>query len=161
LRAPGTTVGRLQPGAQADLVVINAKRGASPFPTIVQATEEDIDLVVISGQRRYGTPDLMGAANTVTMLTVADRSMRLSLSQPSDSTQAWEWSEVIDRMEEVRAHPKREVEAATAMYARWAGRLDDRDAPLRLALDICRLASHRSAVCPRISTSWCFRRCSH
>jgi hypothetical protein len=72
---------------------------------------------VISGHRRYGTPDLMGAANTVTMLTIADRSMRLSLSQPSDSTQAREWSEVIDRMEEVRAHPNREVEAATAMYA--------------------------------------------
>jgi hypothetical protein len=62
--------------------------------------------------------------------------MRLSLSQPSDLTKAWDWSEVIDRMEEVRAHPKREVEAANAMYARWAGRLDDREAPLRLALDM-------------------------
>jgi cytosine/adenosine deaminase-related metal-dependent hydrolase len=135
-RAWNRQIGRLQTGAQADLVVINAKQGASPFSTIVQATEEDVDLVVISGQCRYGTPDLMSTATTVTTLTVAGRTMRLSLSQPSDSTQAWEWSEVIDRMEEVRAHPKREVEAATAMYARWAGRLDDRDAPLRLALDM-------------------------
>jgi len=116
--------------------VINAKRGTSPFPTIVQATEDDIDLVVISGQRRYGTPDLMSAASTVTTLPVAGRPMRLSLSQPSDLAKAWEWSEVIDRIEEVRAHPKREVEAANAMYARWAGRLDDREAPLRLALDM-------------------------
>jgi 5-methylthioadenosine/S-adenosylhomocysteine deaminase len=135
-RAWNRQIGRLQPGAQADLVVINAKRGTSPFPTIVQATEDDIDLVVISGQRRYGTPDLMSAATTVTTLPVAGRPMRLSLSQPSDLAKAWEWSEVIDRIEEVRAHPKREVEAANAMYARWAGRLDDREAPLRLALDM-------------------------
>jgi 5-methylthioadenosine/S-adenosylhomocysteine deaminase len=52
------------------------------------------------------------------------------------SGSAFIYPEVIDRMEEVRAHPKREVEAANAMYARWAGRLDDRDAPLRLALDM-------------------------
>ena len=78
----------------------------------------------------------MSSASTVTALTVAGRTMRLSLSQPSDLTKAWDWSEVIDRMEEVRAHPKREVEAANAMYARWAGRLDDREAPLRLALDM-------------------------
>jgi 5-methylthioadenosine/S-adenosylhomocysteine deaminase len=44
-RAWNRQIGRLQPGAQADLVVINAKRGPSPFPTIVHATEEDIDLV--------------------------------------------------------------------------------------------------------------------
>jgi 5-methylthioadenosine/S-adenosylhomocysteine deaminase len=62
--------------------------------------------------------------------------MQLSLSQPSSPTEAWQWSEVIDRMEEVRAHPKREVEAANAMYARWAGRLDDLEAPLRLALGL-------------------------
>jgi 5-methylthioadenosine/S-adenosylhomocysteine deaminase len=135
-RAWGRQLGRLQPGAQADLLVINAKRGADAFRTIVEATEEDVDLVVINGQRRYGTPDLMSGANTVTTLTVGSRPMQLSLSQPSDASKAWEWSEVIDRMEEVRAHPKREVEAANAMYARWAGRLDDRDAPLRLALDM-------------------------
>ena len=135
-RAWGRQVGRLQTGAQADLVVINAKRGADAFRTIVEATEEDVDLVVINGQRRYGTPDLMSGASTVTTLTVGGRPMQLSLSQPSDATKAWEWPEVIDRMEEVRAHPKREVEAANAMYARWAGRLDDREAPLRLALDM-------------------------
>jgi 5-methylthioadenosine/S-adenosylhomocysteine deaminase len=135
-RAWGRQIGRLQRGAQADLLVINAKRGADAFGTIVEATEEDVDLVVINGQRRYGTPDLMSGASTVTTLTVGSRPTQLSLSQPSDATTAWEWSEVINRMEEVRAHPKREVEAANAIYAQWAGRLDDRDAPLRLALDM-------------------------
>jgi 5-methylthioadenosine/S-adenosylhomocysteine deaminase len=135
-RAWGRQVGRLQPGAQADLVVINAKRGADAFGTIVRSTEEDVDLVVIDGQRRYGTPELMTGASTMTTLTVGERSMQLSLGQPSDTTKAWEWLEVIDRMEEVRAHPKREVEAANAMYAGWAGRLDEVGAPLRLALDM-------------------------
>ena len=78
----------------------------------------------------------MSGASTATTLTVAGRPMRLSLSQPSEANKAWEWSEVIDRLEEVRAHPKREVDAANAMYASWAGRLDDREAPLRLALDM-------------------------
>jgi 5-methylthioadenosine/S-adenosylhomocysteine deaminase len=135
-RAWGRQIGRIQPGAQADLLVINAKRGASAFPTIIQATEDAVDLVVINRQRRYGIPELMSGASTMTTLTVAERTMQLSLSQPSSPTEAWQWSEVIDRMEEVRAHPKREVEAANAMYARWAGRLDDLEAPLRLALDI-------------------------
>ena len=135
-RAWRRQVGRLQPGAQADLVVINAKRRADAFRTIVRATEDDVDLVVINGERRYGTQDLMTGANTMTTLTVGGRAMQLSLGQPSDLTKAWEWPEVIDRMEEVRADPKREVEAANAMYARWAGRLDDREAPLRLALDM-------------------------
>ena len=136
-RAWGRQVGRLQPGAQADLLVINAKRGADAFRTIVRATEDDVDLVVIDGRRRYGTPELMAEASTVTTLAVGGRpAQQLSLNQPSDASKAWKWSEVVDRMEEVRAHPKREVEAANAMYARWAGRLDDREAPLRLALDM-------------------------
>ena len=95
-----------------------------------------MDLVVISGLRRYGIPKLMSGASTETTLTVAGRRMQLSLSQPGDASKAWEWSEVIDRLEEVRAHPRREVDTANAMYARWAGRLDDREAPLRLALDM-------------------------
>jgi 5-methylthioadenosine/S-adenosylhomocysteine deaminase len=135
-RAWRRQVGRLQPGAQADLVVVNAKRRVDAFRTIVRATEDDVDLVVINGERRYGTQALISGVSTMTTLTVGGRAMQLSLGQPSDLTKAWEWAEVVDRMEEVRAHPKREVEAANAMYARWAGRLDDREAPLRLALDM-------------------------
>jgi 5-methylthioadenosine/S-adenosylhomocysteine deaminase len=135
-RAWPRQIGRLQPGAQADFLVIKAKRRADAFRTIVRATEDDVDLVVIDGRRRYGTPELMSGDSNLTTLTVGGRPMHLSLGQPSDTTQAWDWAEVIARMEEVRAHPKREVEAANAMYARWAGRLDDGDAPLRLALDM-------------------------
>jgi 5-methylthioadenosine/S-adenosylhomocysteine deaminase len=108
--------------------------------------------VTIDGIPRYGTPALTAAALPaavavmtaafgpqppgMTTVQVGDRSMRLLLTQPSNPSAGWEWAEVIERLEEVRANPKREVEAAQAMYARWAGRLDDPDAPLRLALDM-------------------------
>ena len=117
--------------------MINAKRGADAFRTIVRATEDDVDLVVIDGRRRYGTPELMSGASTVTTLTVGGRpTQQLSLSSAKRCLQGLGVVRGVDRMEEVRAHPKREVEAANAMYARWAGRLDDREAPLRLALDM-------------------------
>jgi 5-methylthioadenosine/S-adenosylhomocysteine deaminase len=151
-RAWDRQVGRLQPGAQADLLVIDAKKNASPFPTVVQSTEDDVELVVIDGIPRYGTPQLSASALTaaanvtstavgpslpgMTSIRVGSRSMRLLLTQPSHPLQTWEWSEVVDRLDEVRQNPRREVEAAQAMYARWAGRLDDADAPLRLALDM-------------------------
>jgi 5-methylthioadenosine/S-adenosylhomocysteine deaminase len=135
-RAWGRQVGRLQPGAQADLVVIQAKRGADAYPTIVAATEEDIDLVVIEGRPRYGTRELMAGADHATEVPVGTRSMLLSLSQPDAPDKPWEWSVVLERMEEVRANPRREVEAAQAILAGWAGRLDDHAAPLRLALDM-------------------------
>ncbi|HSU37022.1 MAG TPA: amidohydrolase family protein [Propionibacteriaceae bacterium] len=130
-------VGRLQPGAQADLVVINAARAASPFRTIVAATEDDVDLVVVDGQPRYGTPDLMAGVSPSTTLPVNGRSMRLGLSQPSDPNQAWEWDEVLERLEEVRANPKREVEASLQACA-FAARTQDGPVPslLRLALDM-------------------------
>jgi 5-methylthioadenosine/S-adenosylhomocysteine deaminase len=151
-RAWGRQVGRLQPTAQADIVVLKAKQGADAFSTIVASTEDAVDLVVIDGIPRYGSPELTAKATPAaagvmaaafgprqpgtTTVQVGDRSMRLLLSQPSDPSSTWEWSEVIDRLEEVRANPRREVEAAQAMYGRWAGRLDDPDAPLRLALDM-------------------------
>ncbi len=55
-------LGRLQPGAIADLVVIHAKPRAVAFHTIVKATEVDVELVVIDGRPRYGTPALMTAS---------------------------------------------------------------------------------------------------
>ena len=46
-----------QPGAIADLVVIERRRGPDAFSTIVAATERDVQLVVVGGQPLYGTTD--------------------------------------------------------------------------------------------------------
>lgn len=141
-RAWGRQVGRLQPGAQADVLVLHATARAKPFRAVVDATEDDVRLVVVDGQPRYGTAALMAAATpgtappAPTPVPVGARSMRLALTRPADGGATWAWSDVVDRLEEVRADPRGSIEQAQARYARWAGRLDQREAPLRIALDM-------------------------
>ncbi|QDW61900.1 amidohydrolase family protein [Oerskovia sp. KBS0722] len=137
-RGWGRQTGRLQPGALADVLVLRAERGADPFATVVAATEEDVDLVVIDGVARYGTPALTAAAGApdLTALAVGSRDMRLSLTHPDDGTTPWEWDDVVDRLEAVRADPQAQITAAQARAAAWAGSMSDEGAPLRLALDM-------------------------
>jgi len=137
-RAWPVQVGRLQPVAAADVLVLKAKQGADPFATIVNATESDVQLVVIDGRPRYGTTTLMTAAGaTPTTEVVVGTEKRLaSLTRPQDTTKGWEWEDVVTRLEKVRANPKRAIQKAQTALAAWAGRLDDAAAPLRLALDM-------------------------
>jgi len=130
--------GRLQPGAAADVTVIAAPARAEPFGAVLKATEGDVQLVVVNGAARYGTPALMtaAAARTVTTLTVAGHKRALSLPDPADPARAWPWKRVLARLEQVRADPKREIEHGQARLAEWSGILDRPDAPLRLALDM-------------------------
>jgi 5-methylthioadenosine/S-adenosylhomocysteine deaminase len=131
-------VGRLQPGAIADVVVIAAKRTTRPYARVLDATEADVELVVVEGRPRYGTAKLMQAASSgpSTSITVAGQRRSLALTRPDDTTAGWEWSAVVDRLEEVRADPAGEIRQAQGRLAAWAGRLDEREAPLRLALDM-------------------------
>jgi 5-methylthioadenosine/S-adenosylhomocysteine deaminase len=138
LRSWGRQVGRIQPGAFADIVVIKAKAGVNPFRRIVGATERDVELVVIDGRPRYGTVERMTEANAdpVTPITVAGEDRRLALTQSDDRGSGWIWQDVLTRMEEVRADPATAIRDAQRALAKFAGRLDDTDAPLRLALDM-------------------------
>lgn len=138
-RAYGRQLGRIQPGALADLVVIRASRSTEPFHRVVTSTEDDVHLVVVGGIPRYGTPALMSLAPTTTSLTVHGRSMRLSLARPDDAGTAWDWGDVVGRMEEVRADPRQAIEDATAAMADAADLADSTPGvppPLRLALDM-------------------------
>jgi cytosine/adenosine deaminase-related metal-dependent hydrolase len=134
-RAYDRQLGRLQPGAVADILVLRAGRSAEPFHRIVTATEDDVDLVVVGGLPRYGTPALMGTATTPSTVNVGSRSMVLSLARPDAAGSAWSWDDVVDRMEEVRADPRRAIEDAQGRYAD-ASRHPEREQPLRLALDM-------------------------
>jgi 5-methylthioadenosine/S-adenosylhomocysteine deaminase len=131
-------IGRLQPGAIGDLVVVRAAAQADPFATLVAATEADVELVVIAGRPRYGQGALMTAAGAKATTTVelAGRRRALALTRSDDPGAPWSWEEVVDRLEEVRADPKGEVERARNALAPWAGRQHDPGAPLRLALDM-------------------------
>jgi hypothetical protein len=75
-------------------------------------------------------------AQAPTTVEVTGEQRALALDRPDDPTATWPWEEVIARLEQVREDPKREIEAARALLAQWAGRLDHREAPLRLALDM-------------------------
>jgi 5-methylthioadenosine/S-adenosylhomocysteine deaminase len=138
LRGWGRQVGRLQPGAIGDLVVVAASRRASPARTVVRATERDIRLVVVDGQARYGEGALMAAAGVTatTTLEVAGETRHLALHRPGEPSAVWEWDEVVQRLEEVRRDPKGQIEGGLARLAAWAGPLDAPEAPLRLALDM-------------------------
>jgi 5-methylthioadenosine/S-adenosylhomocysteine deaminase len=120
------------------VTVVRAPASADPFAALVAANERDVELVVIAGQARYGRPALLAAAGAQapTTIEVAGEQRALALSRPRDPAAPWSWDEVIARLEQVREDPKREIEAARALLAAWAGRLDHRDAPLRLALDM-------------------------
>ncbi|MBZ5740656.1 amidohydrolase family protein [Nocardioides mangrovi] len=137
-RAWHRQIGRLQPGAIADVLVVSTPPRAHAFHRVVTATEEDVELVVIDGRPRYGTPDLMtkAGADPVTPIEVAGRDMELSLTRSDDAGTAWDWQDVVDRLDEVRAHPEDEIREALQGYAAFAGRLEDPAAPLRLALDM-------------------------
>jgi 5-methylthioadenosine/S-adenosylhomocysteine deaminase len=137
-RAWPRRIGRLQPGAVGDVTVVRAPAGADPFAALVAATERDVELVVIGGRPRYGRPATMAAAGAkaTTTVAVAGEPRALALTRPADPAAPWPWEEVTARLEQVRADPKGEVEAARALLAAWAGRLDRPEAPLRLALDM-------------------------
>ena len=132
----GRQVGRLQPNALADIVVIHSERAtADPFKAIVDASEMDVDLVIVGGRPVCGTPGLMaGAGATATSrLDVGAERRTLALTR-FDTGGAWSFAEVLARMEEVRADPKGQIESARALA--MAGRLRGEPPPFRLALDM-------------------------
>ncbi len=138
LRSWGRQIGRLQPGAIGDVTVVKAAAGADPFAALVEATERDIELVVVAGRARYGRRSLVAKAGApaTTTIRVAGLQRALALTREDDAATLWPWEEVLQRLEQVRDDPKGEIEQAQAMLAAWAGRLGDPEAPLRLALDM-------------------------
>jgi cytosine/adenosine deaminase-related metal-dependent hydrolase len=128
--------GRLQPGALGDVVVIRARPSAEPFAAVVAATEQDVQLVVVGGRPLYGDPDLMkaAAARFPSTLTIAGAQRTLSMAQPADGQAPWSFAQVLARMEQVRANPKQEIDAARNAFA--ADRAADATPRLRLALDM-------------------------
>ena len=126
----------MQPDALADLVVINTSSGrVDPFDTIVAATEMDVDLVMVGGKPLCGTPALManaGATGT-SQLDVRHERRALALTH-FDTGAAWSFADVLARMAEVRADPKKEIEAARRNAL--AGLAGGGPPAFRLALDM-------------------------
>jgi cytosine/adenosine deaminase-related metal-dependent hydrolase len=128
--------GRLQQKALGDLVVIAAAKGADPFKTILAATEFDVELVVIGGRPIYGTAGCMqeARATQTSAVMMNGQARQLALTRLDGAGAPWSFDEVLTRLEEVRAHPKEEIE--NARRRGFAARRAGDPPPLRLALDM-------------------------
>lgn len=145
-RCWGRQVGRLEPGACADVTVI-ARRDPDPFESLVRAREEDVTLVLVGGRAVWGTKALVEACGSrrTTSVPVGAARRRVPLTDPADRSlppearAIWTWTRVLAALEAVRADPAGAVDAANAPNAS-AGRLPSSLGPegdtLVLALDM-------------------------
>jgi 5-methylthioadenosine/S-adenosylhomocysteine deaminase len=128
LPVPAGEVGRLQPGWLADLIVVKKQR-PDPYTNLIEATESDVQLVVVNGEPRLGATGLMKKVGAAPNTEVRAGSLRRSvlLRNPANA-EPMTWGAVVDRLEAVRAKPEaaaKEVAEALAL----AGGLEDPAAP--------------------------------
>jgi 5-methylthioadenosine/S-adenosylhomocysteine deaminase len=145
-RCWNTQVGRLVPGALADVTVVRPRGPgggtAAPWRQIVAAIEADVALVVVGGTARYGDDKLMTAAGatSVDSFTVKVGKLTKRVALPPGGTGAapihWTWPAVTRALDEVRKHPAQSIADAEAIHHAFAGRIDAQDAPLILSLDM-------------------------
>jgi 5-methylthioadenosine/S-adenosylhomocysteine deaminase len=129
-------IGRLVPGAFADVVVIRPRGAGDVWSRIVSARENDIALVVVGGVPRYGDTTLMKKAGAPPSfpMTVGGRRRRVALPDPRDSTKAWTWQAIMKIMTDVQQDPQKAIANAQARAA--AGPRFAPDADLELFLDM-------------------------
>lgn len=119
-----TQAGRLVPGAVADVAVM-ASRDPDPWENLIVAREEDVRLVVVGGEARYGTKALMeacGATRTTSVGIGGGHVRRITLLDPVDTTSRWYWSRVIDQIDAVRADPAGAMDAGLRAMSAIAGK---------------------------------------
>jgi 5-methylthioadenosine/S-adenosylhomocysteine deaminase len=131
-------IGRLVPGAFADVVVLRPSSSGSVWSQILHATERDVMLVVVSGRACYGDATLM--TNAVgppsDTLKVRATTKRLAIPDPEDPTKAWKWRDIVARLNRVRQDPAAALRRAEGRRRSFAGPMNAPDAPLELALDM-------------------------
>ena len=135
--------GRLVPDALGDVAVIAAARDADPWENLVLAREEDVLLVIVGGQARFGTKDLMDAAGVSATTSVhlgGGHHRRIPLVDPDDPTRQWFWSRALDRIDAVRRDPAGAMatglRALRAVASMDAATVASAEAPLILELDM-------------------------
>jgi hypothetical protein len=137
--------GRLVNGGLADLAVVTNRNTKNVWRNLIDATELDVQLVIVNGVARYGTKDLMEATATTPMgpVTVRGESRRVSIPQRDDPTRHWPISQIRSELNAVRRDPGGSVERSRAAIDAWAVATGDpfiegpfTDPPLVLVPDI-------------------------
>ena len=142
----GKRLGRLVTHSLADLVVVGRKSD-DPWENLVEAHEEQIQLVLIEGEPRYGTNKLMKAcgARKTTSVRVGRARRRIMLINPEDkdapekNRRSWTWSKALKRLDRVRVDPIGAVDAANSPIgsrSRIPSALGPDNDPLLLELDM-------------------------
>ncbi|MFC8597149.1 MULTISPECIES: amidohydrolase family protein [unclassified Isoptericola] len=129
-------VGRLVPGALADVTVVRGRGRGDAWRRVVAARERDVALVVVGGVARYGDSSLMTAASAPPSftVTVGGRRRRVALPDPADPQRAWSWTAVLDTLRAVQEDPQQAIANAQARAS--AGPRFAPDAELELFLDM-------------------------
>ncbi|MEP6619379.1 MAG: amidohydrolase family protein [bacterium] len=133
------TIGRLVPGAFADITILRASGTKPVWTQIVESTESTVMLVVYAGIPRYGDAALMTAAPLTksSTVTIGGRKRRFAIAKPElDDGTAWSWKEITAELDAVRKDPAAALKKAEGMRRAFAGQMDAADAPLELVLDM-------------------------
>ena len=135
-RCWGRPIGRLVPGAFADVTVLRGHGPGDAWHRILAATELHVELVVAQGVPRYGDEDLMLAAGAPDAfpMTVRRRRKLAALPDPADAGRAWSWEQIVGTLQTVQADPPAAIANATARA--FAGSRFADDAALELFLDM-------------------------
>jgi 5-methylthioadenosine/S-adenosylhomocysteine deaminase len=113
-------IGRVRPGLLADLLVLRRNQ-PDPHRNLIEATEQDVRLVLVGGRPVYGTPAFMrsSGAHEPEPITVGGRRRSISLRDPGVPDADMTWRQVLAALEAVRrdsagAHERVQVAAAAA-----------------------------------------------
>jgi 5-methylthioadenosine/S-adenosylhomocysteine deaminase len=121
-------VGRLETDSLGDLVVVRRKLD-DPWANLVAAHEEQILLVLIDAQPRYGTRALMRACGRkhTTSVRIGRTHRHVELFKPADpdtppeAWQHWTWNHALEALETVRENPTLEFVTAISATADFGG----------------------------------------
>ncbi|WP_410788206.1 amidohydrolase family protein [Kribbella sp. C-35] len=109
-------VGKLEPGALADLVVVR-RSAAGTYRSVIEATESDIRLVVVGGRARYGLRSLMTPlAPAATSIKVGRLSRAIDYGDPAVT-----WKTVVADLEKIRSDPAGASARAAVTFAAFIG----------------------------------------
>jgi 5-methylthioadenosine/S-adenosylhomocysteine deaminase len=106
-------VGRLKPGRRGD-VLVTAGRNDDPYRNLIEATHEDVELVLINGRAAYGSSALMKAAGVGDQeaIRVGTARRRIKMTDPDVPEADMTWEEVVDALEAVRDDPVQAIKDA-------------------------------------------------
>jgi hypothetical protein len=131
-------IGRLVQGGFGDVTVMRPHGDGDVWSQIVNATEREVMLVAVAGKPRYGDAAAMKSAGAgpTTTLSVGGKKRALAIPDPKDSGKAFQWKDIVSRLDSVRKHPADAMKKAERESMSFGGPRSAQDAPLELELDM-------------------------